>query len=73
MPIYDKPVRVLIPEMAAQLAPKVGQLFSKDATLEWFAERYPKIKQGTVSAHLTLQRQKLESPEERASLGTDPI
>lgn len=52
MPIYSKPVRALIPEMAKDLAPQPGQLFSKDAAVAWFAERYPKIKQGTISAHL---------------------
>ena len=52
MPIYSKPVRALIPEMAKDLAPQLGRLFSKDAAVAWFAERYPKIKQGTISAHL---------------------
>jgi Endonuclease NucS C-terminal domain len=50
--IYDKPVRVLIREMAADLAPQKGQVFSKDNAIDWFASRYPKIKQGTISAHL---------------------
>jgi endonuclease len=50
MPIYSKPVRVLIPEMAKDLAPQPGQLFSKDAAIAWFAERYPKIKLGTISS-----------------------
>jgi hypothetical protein len=52
MPIYSKPVRALIPEMAKDLAPQPGQLFSKDDAVAWFAKRYPKIKQGTISAHL---------------------
>jgi hypothetical protein len=52
MAIYDKPVRVLIREMAADLAPQKGHLFSKDQALAWFAQRYPKIKEGTISAHL---------------------
>src|SRR5262245_44385081 len=52
MAIYDRPVRALIPEMVAELAPQVGQTFSRDAALEWFAQRYPEIKQGTVLAHL---------------------
>jgi endonuclease len=50
--IYDKPVRVLIREMAAELAPQSGQLFSKEEALAWFACRYPKIKESTISAHL---------------------
>ena len=52
MPIYSKPVRVLVPEMVKALAPHHGQIFSKDAAIEWFGQHYPKIKQGTVSAHL---------------------
>ncbi len=52
MAIYDKPVRMLIREMAGDLAPQKGRLFLKDQAMAWFAERYPKIKQGTISAHL---------------------
>ena len=52
MPIYDKPVRVLIRDMVSALAPKLGQQFSKDSAIEWFAQHYPKIKEGTISAHL---------------------
>lgn len=52
MAIYDKPVRVLIREMVAVLVPQTGQLFSKDQAIEWFSQRYPKIKEGTISAHL---------------------
>ena len=52
MPIYDKPVRVLLREMVLALAGKPGQQFSRDAAVEWFAEHYPKIKEGTISAHL---------------------
>lgn len=52
MAIYDKPVRVLIREMTADLAPRTEQLFSKDQAIAWFAQHYPKIKEGTISAHL---------------------
>ena len=52
MPIYDKPVRVLISDMIYALAPKLGQHFPKDAALEWFAHNYSKIKEGTITAHL---------------------
>jgi hypothetical protein len=52
MSIYDKPVRLLIRDMISTLAPKTGQQFSKDAAVEWFAQHYPKIKEGTISAHL---------------------
>ena len=50
--IYGKPVRELIPEMVAELAPERGRVFSKEATIDWFVQHYPKIKQSTVSAHL---------------------
>lgn len=53
MPIYDRPVRSIIPEMVRHLAPKPGQVFSRDSALAWFKEHYPKIKQGTITAHLT--------------------
>jgi hypothetical protein len=52
MPIYDKPVRLLIRDMISALAPRLGQLFSKEDAIEWFAQNYPKIKEGTISAHL---------------------
>jgi len=38
--------------MVSALAPKLGQQFSKDSAIEWFAQHYPKIKEGTISAHL---------------------
>jgi endonuclease NucS-like protein len=52
MPIYDRPVRALMPDMIGDLAPQPGQIFSKQAAMKWFMDRYPKIKQGTISAHL---------------------
>lgn len=52
MPIYDKPVRSLIPEMVSELAPQRGIIFSKEDAIEWFSRHFPKIKQGTISAHL---------------------
>jgi hypothetical protein len=52
MAIYDKPVRVLIREMAAELVPQKSLLFSKDQAMRWFSDHYPKIKEGTILAHL---------------------
>ncbi len=52
MSIYDKPVRVLMKDMAATFALEAGQLFSKQQTIDWFAQHYPKIKNGTIIAHL---------------------
>jgi endonuclease len=52
MAIYEKPVRLLLKDMIADLAPTPGVVFAKDAAISWFAARYPKIKDGTISAHL---------------------
>jgi hypothetical protein len=52
MAIYDKPVRVLIRDMARELAKSPGDVFSKKQAIEWFRQNYPSIKQSTVSAHL---------------------
>ena len=38
--------------MVEDLASQEGQLFSKGHAIVWFGERYPKIKEGTISAHL---------------------
>jgi endonuclease len=53
MPIYEQPVRVLLREMIDDLAPTLGQQFSRESAIEWFAGHYPKVKEGTVVAHLT--------------------
>jgi hypothetical protein len=52
MPIYDKPVRLLIRDMVSELAHSPGQRFSRESAIEWFAQHYPKIKEATVAAHL---------------------
>jgi len=49
---YDKPVRLLFRDMIAELLPEKGRIFTRDQAISWFAQRYPKIKQGTVAAHL---------------------
>jgi len=50
--IYDRPVRLLMPEMIDQLAPRPDAIFTRQDALNWFREHYPKVKEGTVSAHL---------------------
>ena len=50
--LYDKPVRQLMKEMIPALGIKNGQIFSRDQVRSWFKENYPKIKDGTISAHL---------------------
>lgn len=52
MAIYDRPVRLLLREMVAELAPEEGKVFTRQQALAWFAERYPRVKDGTVTAHL---------------------
>lgn len=50
--IYEKPVRILMQEMILAIGIKQGDIFSRDQVVRWFAKHYPKIKQGTVVAHL---------------------
>ncbi len=53
MSIYAKPVRLLMKDMANDFALKPGESFSRRRAIDWFAQHYPKIKPGTVTAHLT--------------------
>ncbi|WP_237067255.1 endonuclease NucS domain-containing protein [Microbulbifer guangxiensis] len=50
--MYDKPVRILMQEMIPALGISPGDTFTREQAVQWFAENYPKIKQGTVAAHL---------------------
>ena len=52
MPMYEKPVRLLMGEMLGELGVQSGHVISKEQAIRWFADRYPKIKQATISAHL---------------------
>ena len=52
MPIYEKPVRLLMRDMVNELGVAKGQILAKEQVLSWFSKRYPKIKEGTISAHL---------------------
>jgi len=52
MAIYDKSVRILMKDMAGAFALQPGQPFTKQQAIDWFAEHYPKIKTGTITAHL---------------------
>lgn len=51
MPIYDRPTKVLMHEWADEHL-KPGQTFSKREPVEWFKERYPRIKSNTVQMHI---------------------
>jgi hypothetical protein len=52
MALYDKPVRQLMKDMIVDLGITENQQFSKDQARAWFNVNYPKIKDGTISAHL---------------------
>ena len=55
MAIYKKSIRRLIQgDLIADLHLQKGQLITTDQILAWFAQRYPRIKRGTVTAHLIL-------------------
>jgi len=51
MPIYEKTVKELMHEFAAQQV-KPGQVFTRQDAARWFAEHYPKIKSNTVGMHV---------------------
>lgn len=51
MPIYPKPVRLLLKDFVVQHNILAGQIISRDQVISWFRENYPKIKLGTISAH----------------------
>ena len=50
--IYDQPVRVLMRRMIDELAPTPEAVFTRRDAIAWFRKNYPKIKEGTVGAHL---------------------
>lgn len=53
MAIYSMPVRELMKDyMSPALAVSEDTVFTKQQALEWFAKNYPKIKAGTITAHL---------------------
>jgi hypothetical protein len=54
MPIYDRSVRELVKEFVREQKIQKGQVFSRESVISWFSAKYPKIKRGTVYAHLLL-------------------
>ena len=52
MPVYDKPVRILMRDMVGDLDLQKGQVLSRSQVNSWFQANYPKIKSGTISGHL---------------------
>lgn len=52
MPIYNKPVRLLFRNMIVALKIKPGDTIERDDITSWFHQNYPKVKDGTIAAHL---------------------
>jgi hypothetical protein len=50
--IYDKPTRVLLKDMIADWELQPGETFNARRAVSWFAEKYPKLKAGSIKAHL---------------------
>lgn len=52
MAIYDKPVKLLFQDMVKELSIQKGDILERDKIISWFSQKYPLIKQGTITAHL---------------------
>lgn len=52
MALYEKPVRLLMHDMVTDLGLKKGEILPKDRVIAWFSQKYPRVKEGTISAHL---------------------
>jgi endonuclease NucS-like protein len=54
MPLYDRAVRELFKDFVSEAGLAKETLFSRKDVVSWFSERYPKVKKGTISAHLLM-------------------
>jgi endonuclease len=50
--IYEKPVRLLMKEMVNTFDLKSSQSFVRQQAIDWFTQYYPRIRKGTITAHL---------------------
>jgi hypothetical protein len=50
--IYDKPTRALLKDMLVSWNLQPGQVFTAARAIQWFATHYPKLKPGSIRAHL---------------------
>ncbi|MBN8884456.1 MAG: DUF91 domain-containing protein [Rudaea sp.] len=50
--LYEKTTRALVRDMLAELGLQPGQVLTTTRALEWFGQRYPKIQEPTIRAHL---------------------
>jgi hypothetical protein len=69
--IYDKPTRALLKDMLVDWGLKPGQVFTSSRAIQWFAAKYPKLKPGSIRAHLvqaaTNDRSRLHHPSTKES------
>ena|SRR5258708_6400307 len=54
MPIYDRAVRDLFREFVSAHGLVKGRPFARNEAISWFNQKYPKIKKGTITAHLLM-------------------
>jgi endonuclease len=52
MALYEKPVRLLMRDMVADIGLKKEDILTRERVISWFAQKYPRVKEGTISAHL---------------------
>lgn len=69
--IYEKPTRTLLKDMVKDLGLQPGQVFTTSRAIQWFVEHYPKLKAGSIRAHLvqasTNDRSRLHHPSTNAT------
>lgn len=69
--IYDKPTRALLKDMVAEWGLQPGQVFTAKRAIDWFETHYPKLKPGSINAHLvqasTNDRSRLHHPSTNTS------
>lgn len=54
MAIYEKSAGMLVRDLVKEQGIQKGEIFEKDRIYSWFKQKYPKIKQGTISAYINL-------------------
>lgn len=51
--LHDKPVRILMRDMVQEMQVAQSQVITRQQVEEWFTQRYPDVKNGTIAGHLT--------------------
>lgn len=52
MAIYQKPVKLLFQDLVKELSVQKSDILERDKIITWFRQKYPLVKQGTITAHL---------------------